>query len=182
QQTDTTPPVITSVDAAPTMVGAGEAVHVMVTASDNIGVQQVTANNVVLAKTGADLWQGDIVAVAEQKAHPIFVVATDAAGLSATNSSNSYQTARIVGAGLSAMSHPIMIAASYKFLFKAAGKVTATQTDWITIEDGSGKPLNVHAVGHQITVGQWIEAQGILKSTLTPPVLESSVARITVLN
>ncbi len=95
---DTQPPVIHNV----TLTKTGGTVFVTVNVTDDIGVVNVTANNIQLLPQG-DNWAGPINWVGNIPAQagtniPVVVVATDASGKSAVDSSQKYNAAGQPGA------------------------------------------------------------------------------------
>ncbi|VVB90342.1 Uncharacterised protein [uncultured archaeon] len=87
---DTIPPVINSVTLNTTTPNIGEFIQVTVDATDNVGVTGVTAEGTALVNVAGSTWIGNITALAGT--HTVTVVASDAAGNSATNASQSYIT------------------------------------------------------------------------------------------
>jgi hypothetical protein len=80
---DTTPPTITSITLDKTIVKGGASITVTVEATDNIGVASVKADNVALT-LAAGKWVGTVTAAQTEGVNTLTVVASDAAGNTAT--------------------------------------------------------------------------------------------------
>ncbi len=178
---DSVAPTINSVAVAPAMVAGGDAVHVTVDATDDIGVTSVKADGVALTNTGGNTWSGDIVALSGLGIHNVNIVASDAAGNDATDTSASYLTALIRGASNKAAWGVEMNAASSIYLFKFWGKVTEVDNDNFILDDGSGSPVTVNAPGYKsvISTGDFAAARGILAISGLSRTVQSEVNLIT---
>jgi predicted nucleic acid-binding Zn-ribbon protein len=80
---DTTPPTIVSITLDKTIVKGGAAITVTVEATDNVGVASVKADNVPLTLV-AGKWVGTVTAAQTEGVNTLTVVASDAAGNTAT--------------------------------------------------------------------------------------------------
>ena len=178
---DSIAPKINSVSVAPAMAAGGDTVKVTVNATDNVGVTSVKANGVSLTNTGGDTWTGNIVAPGGLGVHTVTVVASDASGNNATDSSGTYLTALIRGASNKAAWGAEMNAASSIYLFKFWGKVTEVDNNSFTLDDGSGSPITVNAVGYKtkISTGDFAAARGILTINGLGRTVQSEVDWIT---
>ncbi len=178
---DSIAPKINSVSVAPAMAAGGDTVKVTVNATDNVGVTSVKANGVSLTNTGGDTWTGNIVAPGGLGVHTVTVVASDASGNNATDSSGTYLTALIRGASNKAAWGAEMNAASSIYLFKFWGKVTEVDNNSFTLDDGSGSPITVNAPGYKtkLTTGDFAAARGILTINGLGRTVQSEVDWIT---
>ena len=177
---DTTAPVINSVTVSPAMAAGGDAVHAVVNAMDNVAVTSVTANGTPLALSGASTWAGDILALGPLGVHNVTIVANDTVGNSATNTSATYKTARIVGTLSGAAWQPIMNSACGIWLFKFWGRVAEVNDDEFTLSDGSAA-ITVHAPGYKakVVAGDYASARGILTIGGSARSIESAPGLIT---
>ncbi len=82
-----TPPVINSVTLSTNTPNTGDSITVTVSATDDVAVTSVTADGVSLTLSGST-WTGTITAV--EGTHTVNVTASDGAGHSVTDSSQSY--------------------------------------------------------------------------------------------
>ena len=178
---DSVAPTINSVYVAPAMVSGGDTVKVTVNATDNVGVTSVKANGVSLTNTGGDTWTGNIAVLGGLGVHTVTVVASDASGNNATDSSGTYLTALIRGASNKAAWGAEMNAASSIYLFKFWGKVTEVDNNSFTLDDGSGSPITVNAPGYKtkLTTGDFAAARGILTINGLGRTVQSEVDWIT---
>ena len=179
---DNTAPAINSVGVSPAMAAGGDAVHAVVDATDNVAVTSVTANGTALALSGASTWAGDILALGPLGVHAVTIVASDAAGNSATNATATYKTAKIVGASSGAAWQSMMNSAGGIWLFKFWGKVAEIDDDYFTLSDGSSAvPITVHAPGYKakVVAGDYASARGILNIDGGARWIESELGLIT---
>jgi hypothetical protein len=107
----------------------------------------------------------------------VTVIATDGAGRIATNATKSYETQRVVGATPGHLRDQILGLAFPDHLFAAWGKVTRLSGDAFFLDDGSGKVVEVRAVGHGMSSGWFARARGVL-SVGTPPILFSTAQQV----
>lgn len=96
-ESDIIAPVINTVTLSNYTPNTGASITVTVNATDNTAVTGVTANGTALVFRGGNIWNGTI--TAQVGTHIVTVIASDAAGLTATNTSQSY-TAITVTNGL----------------------------------------------------------------------------------
>ena len=176
------PPVIWDVTVSPQMVAAGDAVHIAVDATDDAGVTSVTANGTYLTPLGGSDWSGEIPADSTLGLHFVIVVASDGEGHTASNSSQSYKTARVVSITNRGLVRDVTSTAADNFLFRAWGWVTRLDADTFELDDGSGTPVRVSATGHGLQTGDYAFARGIWSVTASPHVLNSSSAHIKKVN
>ncbi|NLN75114.1 MAG: hypothetical protein GX139_02235 [Armatimonadetes bacterium] len=178
---DSVAPQINSVSVTPSMVASGDAVHVTVDATDNIGVTSVKANGVSLTNSGGNIWTGDVAALGGLGIHEVNIVAEDAAGNTATDSSGSYLTALIRGASNKAALGVEMNAACAIYLFKFWGRVAEVDDNTFTLDDGSGSPITVNASGYKsvISTGDYAAARGMLSISGSDRAIQSEVSWIT---
>ena len=178
---DSLAPTINSVSVAPAMVAGGDTVKVTVNATDNVGVTSVKANGISLTNTGGDNWIGNLVALGGLGQHTITVVASDASGNNATDTSGTYLTALIRGASNKAAWGSEMNAASSIYLFKFWGKVTEVDNNSFTLDDGSGSPITVNAPGYKskLSTGNFAAARGVLTINGPLRVVQSEVDWLT---
>lgn len=175
-----TPPTISGVTLSPTVVAQGDTVHVTVLASDIEGLSAVTADGVSLVYNGVD-WQGDISAGGGYTTHSVSVIATDTDGLTAVDNSATYDDVRIVGVNGLAFSE-IPATASSRFLFRVWGLAISSDSSGFSLDAGSGRALRVAASGHGVQTGDFVIARGRLDTSVTPSVLRTVPAHITLVN
>lgn len=180
---ETTAPVIAFVAVGPLLAAAGDSVSVTATVTDNASVASVKANGVSLINTGGSSWAGTIPASSALGVHGVTVEAKDLSGNLATLSSPGYTTARVVALSNRAVSTPTQASPSSSYLFAVFGKVTVVNSGQFTVDDGSGKPVDVYAAGHGLTNGRFVRARGVLDtSNPSAPHIDSSAGFITLLN
>ena len=179
--TDGTAPVISSVTLSPALVAGGDAVHLVVDATDDVGVTGVAADGVALSQTGASAWVGDLVAAGELGVHNVAVVARDAAGNSATDSSAAYRTALVAGLSCSSMWDMVAKNACGFCLFRLWGRVTIISDEFFVLDDGSVPLVWVRAPGYKsvIHAGDFASARGILSIAGGARWIESAVGFVT---
>lgn len=171
---DTTPPSISSVSIAPqpAKYAAGDQIHVTVTATDNVAVTAVEADTVSLTHGTGDTWTGDINASSTEGTHTVSVVAHDAAGNLATNTSQSYTVYPVVFVAGSSQASSLTTWACGHYLFAFSGMVTAKTTNSFTMDTLAGMIVQVDAPGYTgIAVDDLVLARGILDIAPTPDTL-----------
>ena len=178
---DSVAPQINSVSVTPSMVASVDAVHVTVDATDNIGVTSVKANGVSLTNSGGNIWTGDVAALGGLGIHEVNIVAEDAAGNTASDSTGSYLTSLIRGASNMAALGVEMNAACAIYLFKFCGRVAEVDDNTFTLDDGSGSPITVNASGYKsvISTGDYAAARGMLSISGSDRAIQSEVSWIT---
>lgn len=177
---DTTPPSVNSIVISPFMAAAGDSIQITVDAVDLAGISSVIANGVMLTKTGATTWVGNISTSANQGVNSIAVSLTDILGHSA-DAAGSYRTAEIVGAAGRCFTDLIMRNASERWLFRIWGKVTliGSDPDRFYLDDGSGNKVLVIAPGYNgIDNGSYVSVRGILDVNSSPKTLTSKAEYI----
>ena len=175
-----TPPTITSVSVSPSVVAVGDPVQVTVSVVDPEGMQSVTANGVALTNTNGT-WKTTIPAVGGLTTHLVNVVATDAAGAQAADSTKSYVDTRVLGINTKDIQF-IPVSSTSQYLFKIAGRVSASTPTTIDLDDGSGTIVRVTAASHTLQVGDYASARGVLSTVSNLPSLASAPAFIQKLN
>jgi len=177
---DNTAPEFNSVAVSPPMAAIGDTVHVVVDVSDETGVTGVTANLTPLAKSSGNTWAGDIFAVGPLGVQGVTIVASDAGGNSATDTSATYKTAQVVGTSSRAAWQAIMESARGIYLFKFWGTVTEVDDNNFTLSDGSPVPITVHAPGYKtkVATGDHASARGILNIAGSARWIESELGLI----
>jgi len=176
---DIIPPVISSVSCSQAMFAAGYPVQVTVDVTDDTGVTSVTANGIALTKGAGNTWAGSMNADAALGSHAVSVVAKDAAGNIAVNSSVSYMTAPVVAVSGKALSSDKAAAlAAGKYLFRVCGSVTFIGTNSFSISDGSGAYIKVFCQSHGLATGDFAVACGMWDTTSTPPVLRCQIEQV----
>jgi hypothetical protein len=76
---------------------------------------------------------------------------------------------------------PVAALAAGRFRFTVFGKLTVIDGDSFTLDDGSGRPVTVHAPGYSgLTGGDYARATGVL--TTDPTMLTSSAAEVSKLH
>lgn len=165
---DTTQPTITSVVVTPAVVASWDTVHVAVTATDDVGVAGVTANGIDLENTGGYLWESDVAADPAIGTHNVAVVATDAAGNTATDSTGSYRTAQVIGLRTDQAFYSPVASATDEYLFKVWGRATYRDENTFTLNDGGTITVWVTCPGHGVCNGDYVAARGILDPSVPP--------------
>ena len=173
---DNTDPVISSVTVAPTMAAVGDPIHVVVDVSDDTGVTTVFADATALVKSPDNKWSGDVFAIDPHAVYQISVVATDALGNSATDTSGSYKSAPVLTATCRDAWCPVAASMGGLYIFRYCGRVTEAGDDNFTLNDGS-RSLTVHAVGYKtkLATGDLASVHGMLNVV---GILESQVSAI----
>lgn len=163
--TDGVAPVINSVVVSPTMAAVGDTVYVVVDVTDDVGVAGVRANEVGLDHQGDNIWTGAIPVDSTLGEHPVIVVARDAADNTATDSSRSYKTVRVVGINNRDLAKHVASDMAGNFLFVAWGSVKLIDPDTFELDDGSATPVRVAATSHGLKDGDYALARGIWSAT-----------------
>lgn len=171
---DKTAPVIASVWFLPTLISAGDPVLACVEVTDAIGVTSVTANGNPLARSEGDLWLASFTAEPGLGPHDVEVVASDAAGNTATWEA-SYSVVRSVGLNNRALADAILGPASHNYVFTVWGKVHEIDADSFWLDDGSNWWVQVFATNHGLAEGDYASARGTLDVSGSPPVLIAHV-------
>ena len=180
--TDGLAPLIDWAIIGPAMAADGDAVRMAVDVSDNVGVTGVTANGTPLTYAGWSVWFGDIFADSALGLHPVEVVARDAANNSATDTSQSYKTARVVGINNRDLANHVTSAMAQNYLYVAWGRVTWIDADTFDLDDGSGAPIRVIASGHGRETNDYACARGIWQTGGTSHYLSCTASHVTKLN
>ena len=171
-------PIINAVSCSPAMVVGANPVCVVVDTADDTGVTVVTANGVSLTNSEGNIWTGVIQADSSAGQHSITVIALDAGGNSATDTSLSYGTGLVVGIGNESLLSPTASLMAGKLLFRIWGVVTTVGTDGFVISDGSNSPVTVYCPGHSIAKNDFVIACGIWDPTGKPALLKCQISQV----
>ena len=171
---DTSPPIISLVSVSPPMAAGGDLVRVAVDVTDNVAVTGVTANGTALTYFGGSSWSGDIPADPLLGLHTVTVAARDAADNIATDSSQSYRTAQLLGITNRNLSRDVLAGSAAEYLFATWGRVTWIDADTFDLNDGSGTPIRVIKSDHGLEADDFAIARGIWSLSASPHTLNAS--------
>ena len=177
---ENTAPVIQSAAVGPVLVAGGDTIGVTVTVTDNTGVASVVANGVSLSNTTGDTWYGTFPASDILGGHFFSIQAVDVCG-NATQCTRGYKTMRQVAANTRAV-WAMPSSVSSDFLVVVFGKAHVVDSGHITVDDGSGRTVDVFAPGHNVIEGHMVRARGVLTKTSSDAHIDTNVDLVTMLN
>jgi len=99
-----------------------------------------------------------------------------------SNASGSYNTARVIALNNRAVFDPVISAASSNFMFVVFGKVSVVNDGLFTVDDGSGKPVNVYVANHNLANDRFVRVRGMLSGSGSDTHMQSTPELIEPLN
>ncbi|MBU4222890.1 MAG: carboxypeptidase regulatory-like domain-containing protein [Euryarchaeota archaeon] len=145
---DTTAPVIGTVESYPIIAYAGAVINVSAIVSDNNGVTSVTLNNIAIENLGGDVWAGSftVPASAAVGSYAVTLKALDAAGNSAQMQVNYSVVIKGGGVSISSSPKPLVVSPGSSGVVNIKLSSTATFDEVVNVTISTTGLSNASAV------------------------------------